>query len=174
MHRAALTVAVAALLPATSAAVSSATITVNVTGVVATVDAEYISANFDWHTAEEEYPAWVNSSIMNINLTDPRLLTLGAEGSVLLERRGVSLTCPTPSAASAFAPAHLRVGGSEQDGVPSMSRGASAALQLVRRCHALQMFGTPSTAPARRPSMPRSASRWTAGMRSTRLRLRRA
>jgi heparanase len=38
---------------------------------------------------------WVNSSVVNINLTDPRLLTL----------------------ATAFAPAHLRIGGSQQDDV---------------------------------------------------------
>ena len=81
------------LFPLASAA--SVTLYVNATAVVATTDPEYISANFDWHTEEEEYPAWVNSSILSINLTDPRLLTL----------------------ASAFAPAHIRIGGSEQDEV---------------------------------------------------------
>lgn len=112
---------------------SSVTLSVNASAVVSTVDPEYISANFDWHTAEEEYPAWVNSSVLTINLTDPRLITL----------------------ASAFAPAHLRVGGSEQDGEPG-ARGALTDPALDPP-HAPQTSGMRSTAPARRRSTRRSA-----------------
>jgi heparanase len=87
---------VSLLLPiCLGAATSSVTVSINASATVHTVDPEYISANFDWHTDAEEFPAWVNSSILTINLTDPRILTL----------------------ATAFAPAHLRIGGSEQDDV---------------------------------------------------------
>jgi hypothetical protein len=53
------------------------------------------SYNLDWHTPDEEYPAWVNSGLLNISLFDPNFLTLTA----------------------ALAPGHLRLGGSEEDEV---------------------------------------------------------
>jgi heparanase 1 len=77
------------------AAAASVLVAVLTTAPVNHVSPAYISANFDWHVNSEEYPAWVNSSVQVINFTDPRIETL----------------------ASAFAPAHLRVGGSEQDEV---------------------------------------------------------
>jgi len=69
------------------------TVTVNVTTIINEVSPLYVSANFDWHTDAEEFPAWVNSSAMVIDLDNINLRALAA----------------------AFAPSHLRVGGSEGD-----------------------------------------------------------
>ena len=80
---------------AASAAAASVLVSVLSSTPTHHVSPAYISANLDWHTNSEEYPAWVNSSVLAINFSDPRLITL----------------------ASAFAPAHLRIGGSEQDEV---------------------------------------------------------
>ena len=76
-------------------AVPNAVVSLLTTSPVNQVSPAYISANLDWHTNSEEFPAWVNSSVLAINFTDPSLVTL----------------------ATAFAPAHLRIGGSEQDEV---------------------------------------------------------
>ncbi len=80
----------AAALPA-QASPPALTITVAPQAVVHSVDPEYVSFNLDWHLYNEEYPAWTNSSILNVTLFDPNFLTLTA----------------------ALAPAHLRIGGSE-------------------------------------------------------------
>lgn len=68
-------------------------VTLNLSAIIHTTDARYVSANFDWHLNYEETPAWINSSIMNLNLSNPNLLSL----------------------ASALSPAVLRISGSEAD-----------------------------------------------------------
>lgn len=78
-----------------AAAAAAVLVSVLTTAPVNHVSPAYISANLDWHTNAEEYPAWVNASVLVIDFTDPHLETL----------------------ATAFAPAHLRIGGSEQDEV---------------------------------------------------------
>jgi heparanase len=77
-------------------------LSIDATRVVHSVAPEYISFNFDWHLNTEEPPAWVNSSVLAINLTDPNLRTLTA----------------------ALSPAHLRIGGSEGDNVTYAFGGA--------------------------------------------------
>lgn len=86
---------IAGYLPSMVAGQSTATITIDTSKVVHFVDAEYISFNFDWHLNTEEEPAWFNSSVLAINLTDPRLIYLTSQ----------------------LQPAHLRIGGSEGDNV---------------------------------------------------------
>jgi heparanase 1 len=71
----------------------SGSITVDFDRVSATTGDGYISFNFDWHLNSEEPPAWYNSSVLVINLTNPKLIYL----------------------ASQLSPGHLRVGGSEED-----------------------------------------------------------
>ena len=66
--------------------------------------AEYVSFNFDYHYDGEEFPAWVNSSVLNMTLAGDENLTF---------------------LATSLSPAYLRVGGSEGDMVQYIFRGAS-------------------------------------------------
>ena len=71
-------------------------ITLSAPAVPHSVSPSYVSVNFDWHLNNEF--GWVNASIMTdhsagLNLSDPALRTLTA----------------------ALAPAHLRIGGSQED-----------------------------------------------------------
>jgi heparanase 1 len=90
---------ICALLASLAAAAAAAaaplplSISVDVSRVVHEVSPRFVSANFDWHTDAEETPAWVNASAMKIDLANADLRALAA----------------------AFAPAHLRIGGSEGD-----------------------------------------------------------
>lgn len=76
-----------------SAAPTPVTFSVDTTAVVHTVSPRYVSAGVDWHTNAEEVPAWNQSSAMVIDLENQDFKALAA----------------------AFAPAHLRIGGSEGD-----------------------------------------------------------
>lgn len=89
---------ICALLAALAAAAAAAAplplnISIDVSRVVHEVSPRFVSANFDWHTDAEEAPAWINASAMKIDLANADLRALAA----------------------AFAPAHLRIGGSEGD-----------------------------------------------------------
>eukprot|EP00759_Apiculatamorpha_spiralis_P054971 PhF_6_TR708/c0_g1_i2/m.1168/K07964/HPSE; heparanase len=68
-------------------------VSINFSSVLSTLPANYISANFDWNPRSQEYPAWIHSSIMKINLTDENLVFL----------------------ASKLAPGYLRIGGTYED-----------------------------------------------------------
>ena len=61
--------------------------------IIAKTSAYMASFNFDWHKDNEEVPRWINSSALKIDLDSPML----------------------NAAASALAPAVLRIGGSEGD-----------------------------------------------------------
>ena len=78
----------------------------------------YVSFNFDWHKNSEEPPAWVNMSAILLDLKNPLLV----------------------QAATALAPGHLRIGGSEGDvlvyDVPTknstcLSRGVNDTLMCL-------------------------------------------
>eukprot|EP00658_Telonema_sp_P-2_P001123 TRINITY_DN10428_c0_g1_i1.p1 TRINITY_DN10428_c0_g1~~TRINITY_DN10428_c0_g1_i1.p1 ORF type:complete len:542 (+),score=120.28 TRINITY_DN10428_c0_g1_i1:238-1863(+) len=71
----------------------SLTLSVDTTTVLSRTSPMIASFNFDWHENNEEYPYWVNSSALKIDLDAPLLR----------------------AAASAMSPAVLRVGGSEGD-----------------------------------------------------------
>ena len=81
------------------------TFTVDTTTVVHTVSRNFVSAGLDWHTDMEEFPAWNHSSAQVIDLDDVNLRAL----------------------ASAFAPAHLRIGGSEGDCIVYEVSGSDCA-----------------------------------------------
>jgi hypothetical protein len=57
----------------------SGSITVDFDRVSATTGDGYISFNFDWHLNSEEPPAWYNSSVLVINLTNPKLIYLASQ-----------------------------------------------------------------------------------------------
>lgn len=78
-------------LPASAS--TGVSLVLNTSSISSTVSAEYVSFNVDWHLNSEEFPAWVNCSILNIDLSNPDLKTL----------------------AKTLSPAHLRMGGSEGD-----------------------------------------------------------
>eukprot|EP00045_Choanoeca_perplexa_P012265 m.133243 g.133243 ORF g.133243 m.133243 type:complete len:656 (+) comp15945_c0_seq2:51-2018(+) len=83
------------LPPAPPAFNAQATISVALEQPVARSGDGFISFNFDWHLSTEEPPKWINMSVQLIDLSNPMLL----------------------AAASALAPGHLRIGGSEGDKV---------------------------------------------------------
>jgi heparanase 1 len=92
---------------AASSAATPVTFSVDATAVVHNVSRNYVSAGLDWHTDAEEFPAWNHSSAQVIDLGDANLRAL----------------------ARAFAPAHLRIGGSEGDCmIYEMSGGDCARL----------------------------------------------
>ncbi len=107
-----LAVAGLAAAAAAAAAPSPATVTVDASAVVSSVRPEYLSFNFDWHLSSEETPAWVNASVLALNLSDTRLLTLTA----------------------ALSPAHLRVGGSEGDNVTYAVKGNECTPNATNFC----------------------------------------
>lgn len=78
---------------------------VNITTPVTphSVSTSYVSFNFDYHLNDEF--GWINASVLSLNLSDPRLRTL----------------------ASALAPAHLRIGGSQGDEVVYDVHGTECA-----------------------------------------------
>lgn len=76
-----------------SVIVDSVSVTLNFSTVANSVDARYVSANFDWHLNDEEPPAWINASVAALNLSDANLRFLAQQ----------------------LSPAILRVGGSEED-----------------------------------------------------------
>ena len=81
------------------------TISINASAWMNTVSPSYVSFNFDWHLDTEEFPAWLHASAMVIDLTNPLLRTL----------------------ASALAPGHLRIGGSEGDNITYAVRGTECS-----------------------------------------------
>jgi heparanase 1 len=81
------------VITADAAPPTPVTFTIDTSAVAHTVSPRFVSAGFDWHTDIEEWPAWNHSSAQVIDLDDVNLRAL----------------------ASAFAPAHLRIGGSEGD-----------------------------------------------------------
>ena len=54
-------------------------ITLDGSKVKATTGDGLVSANFDWHLDSEEYPAWVNSSVLVLNLKDPKMIYLAKQ-----------------------------------------------------------------------------------------------
>ena len=84
---------VTAAASSVAAAATPVTFTLDASRAVHEVSPAYLSANFDWHSNAEEWPAWNQSSAQVIDLDDADLRALARE----------------------FAPAYLRVGGSEGD-----------------------------------------------------------
>jgi len=70
-----------------------AVITLDLSASNSTTSASMVSFNFDWHTKDEEPPAWINMSAMILDLENPMLRSM----------------------ARAMSPARLRIGGSEGD-----------------------------------------------------------
>lgn len=69
--------AVATVSLLASAAQAVVTISVNTQVAISKTAPEFVSSNFDWHTNQEEFPAWAyNTSIVNVDLNDPSLLDL--------------------------------------------------------------------------------------------------
>ena len=87
------------------------TFSVDTSALVHTVSPRYLSANLDWHTDAEEPPAWNRSSAMVMDLDN-------------VDLRGL---------AAAFAPAHLRIGGSEGDCIVYEVSGTDCATYPMER-----------------------------------------